>query len=188
MSVDLAWNAVCQLQNTLNFKFLFLLISVELSRVCFKFKSTPWCSGYSVRFAVGRPGVHSPSRVIAKDFKRWYPQLSCLALGILGGLWRTSRQVRLLCPWARHLTVRPRLHVEDRWPKHLKNGNSQASANVPSEIERYNSISCEWRINMAKKKKPINWSTAWRWPRSLRRVIISESYCRDFWFWKVFSS
>ena len=24
-----------------------------------------------------------------------------------GRLWRTSRQVRLLCPWARHLTGRP---------------------------------------------------------------------------------
>ena len=32
---------------------------------------------------------------------------SCLALGIYGRLWRTSRQVRLLCPWARHLTGRP---------------------------------------------------------------------------------
>ena len=28
-----------------------------------------WCSGLSVRFAAGRPGVHSPSRVIPKDFK-----------------------------------------------------------------------------------------------------------------------
>ena len=27
-----------------------------------------------------------------------------------------SGQVRLLCPWARHLTGRPRLYVEDRWP------------------------------------------------------------------------
>ena len=28
-----------------------------------------WCSGESVRIAVGRPGVHSLSRVIPKDFK-----------------------------------------------------------------------------------------------------------------------
>ena len=28
-----------------------------------------WHSGLSVRFAVGRPGVHFPSRVIPKDFK-----------------------------------------------------------------------------------------------------------------------
>ena len=33
-------------------------------------------------------------------------------------MWRTSRQVRLLCSWARHLTGRPHLYVEDRWPKH----------------------------------------------------------------------
>ena len=30
-------------------------------------------------------------------------------------MWRTSRQVRLLCPWARHLTGRLRLYVVDRW-------------------------------------------------------------------------
>ena len=28
-----------------------------------------WCSGESVRIAVGRPGIHSLSRVIPKDFK-----------------------------------------------------------------------------------------------------------------------
>ena len=39
--------------------------------------------------------------------KKWYPQLPCLALGIQGMLWRTSRQVLLLCPWARHLMGRP---------------------------------------------------------------------------------
>ena len=32
--------------------------------------------------AVGRPGVHSLSRVIPKDFKNWYSQLPCLALSI----------------------------------------------------------------------------------------------------------
>ena len=31
-------------------------------------------------------------------------------------VWRTSRQVRLLCPWARHLTGRLHLYVADRWP------------------------------------------------------------------------
>ena len=41
-----------------------------------------WCSGYSNRFAVGRLGVHSLSRVIPKDFKKWYSQFSCLALSI----------------------------------------------------------------------------------------------------------
>ena len=29
-----------------------------------------WCSGESVRIAVGRPGVHSLGRVIPKDFKK----------------------------------------------------------------------------------------------------------------------
>ena len=35
-----------------------------------------------VRSAVGRPGVHSLSQVIPKDFKKWYSQLPCLALSI----------------------------------------------------------------------------------------------------------
>ena len=76
-----------------------------------------WCSGESVRIAVGRSGVHSLSQVIPKDFKKWYSQLPCLALSIYKGIvWRTSRQACLLCPWARHLTGRLRLYVADRWP------------------------------------------------------------------------
>ena len=31
------------------------------------------------------------------------------------GVWRTSRQACLLCPWARHLTGCLRLYVADRW-------------------------------------------------------------------------
>ena len=42
-----------------------------------------------------------------QTFKKWYPQLPCLALGLYGMLWRASRQVRLLCRWARHLTGLP---------------------------------------------------------------------------------
>ena len=44
-----------------------------------------WRSGESVRIAVGRPGVHSLSRVIPKDFKNWFSQLSRLALSIKKG-------------------------------------------------------------------------------------------------------
>ena len=36
----------------------------------------------SVCIAVVRPGVHSLSRVIPKDFKKWYSQLPYLALSI----------------------------------------------------------------------------------------------------------
>ena len=35
-----------------------------------------------VCFAVGRPGVHSLSRVVPTNFKKWYSQLPCLALSI----------------------------------------------------------------------------------------------------------
>ena len=44
-----------------------------------------WCSGESVHIVVGRPGVHSLSRVIPKDFKKSYSQLPCLALSIKKG-------------------------------------------------------------------------------------------------------
>ena len=44
------------------------------------------------------------SRVIPKDLKKWYSQLSCLALSKKGIVWRTSWQACWLCPWARHLT------------------------------------------------------------------------------------
>ena len=36
----------------------------------------------AVRFAASRPWVHSPGRAVSKNFKKWYPQHSCLALGI----------------------------------------------------------------------------------------------------------
>ena len=32
------------------------------------------------------------------------------------------------------LTGRLRLYVEDRWPRHIANGNSKASSDVPSKI------------------------------------------------------
>ena len=45
-----------------------------------------------------------------------YSHLLCLALSIKKGVvWKTSRQVRLLCSWARHLTGRLHLYVADRW-------------------------------------------------------------------------
>ena len=47
----------------------------------------------------------------------------------------------------------PRLYVEDRCPRHHGDDNSQASADVPSKILRYNSFSRERRINMANKNK-----------------------------------
>ena len=45
------------------------------------------CDGVVVRvcFALGRPGVHSLSRVIPKDFKKWHSQLPCLSFSIKKG-------------------------------------------------------------------------------------------------------
>ena len=52
-----------------------------------------WCNGESIRFTVGRPGVHSLSRVIPKDFKKWY---------LVG-----AQHIKGICL---------HLYVADRWP------------------------------------------------------------------------
>ena len=49
------------------------------------------------------------------------------------------------------LNSMPYLYVEERWPRHLGNGNSQVSADILSKILQHNSLSREWRINMANK-------------------------------------
>ena len=93
-------------QNLAQLKFSLLFLGKLVGR----------CSGWSVRFAVGRSGVHSLSRVITKDFKKCYSQLPCLALSIKKGIVRrTSRQACLLCPWAKHLTGCLGVYVADRW-------------------------------------------------------------------------
>ena len=94
-----------------------ITVVVQLEGYCGMISPARWCGGESVRIAVSRPGVRSLSRVIPKDFKKWYSQLPCWALSIKKRIvWRTSRQACLLCPWARHLTGSFHLYVADRWP------------------------------------------------------------------------
>ena len=68
------------------------------------------CDGVVVRASASQSvdlGFNPLVESYQKTLKKWHLQLPCLALGIYGRLWRTSRQVRLLCPWARHLTGCP---------------------------------------------------------------------------------
>ena len=58
----------------------------------------------SVRLAVSRSVVHFPCQVTPKDYKKCYQQLSCFVLNPKRIVRITCWQVRLLCPWARHLT------------------------------------------------------------------------------------
>ena len=72
-----------------------------------------------------------------------------MALGNYGRLWRTSRKVRLLCPWARHLTGRPIFmwqtgDTEMATPKRVRTHRPKYSDTL---------LSRKWRINMANKKK-----------------------------------
>ena len=46
---------------------------------------TRWRNGWSVRFAVGRPGGHSPCRVILKDFKSGIHSLPAWRSAFSGG-------------------------------------------------------------------------------------------------------
>ena len=78
-----------------------------------------------------------------------YLQRPCLALGIYERLWRTSRQVRLLCPWARNLTGRPTF----MW----KTGDLEMATPKRARTQRPKhsdiSLSREWRIIWQIKKK-----------------------------------
>ena len=70
---------------------------------------------WSVCLLSCRLGFNSESGQ-TNDFKNWYSQLPCLTLSIKGTVWRTSRQVYLLCRWEWHLAGFPHLGVVDRWP------------------------------------------------------------------------
>ena len=69
----------------------------------------PWA-----RHLVGRPGVHFPSRVIPKNFKKWHSRLPCLALSTKVTVERTSRLACLLCPSTRHLSGCFHLYAANR--------------------------------------------------------------------------
>ena len=62
-----------------------------------------------------------PSSSHTKRLLKIISTASLVGAGHLERLWRTSRQVRLWRPWAKPLTGRPHLYVEDRWPRHLGN-------------------------------------------------------------------
>ena len=59
--------------------------------------------------------VHFLSRIISKDFKKWYSELPCLTLSKIGIAWTTSQQACLMRPWARRLMGCLHLYVADRW-------------------------------------------------------------------------
>ena len=79
------WNNVSKEELLAYFELVLLADSRKQWDVSTRDLPARWCSGWSVHFAVGRPGVHSPSRVIPKDFKNWHSQLSCLVLSIKKG-------------------------------------------------------------------------------------------------------
>ena len=57
--------------------------------------------------AVGRPGVHSLSRVIANSFKKWYSQLPYLALSIKKGDVENKPASLLVVPLGKALNGTP---------------------------------------------------------------------------------
>ena len=61
---------------------------------------------------------------------------------------KTSWQVRLLCPWARHLTGRPHLYVEDRW-----RGKQSTRRGVPV-LQKTCKLSMSLRINKINNANP----------------------------------
>ena len=80
---------------------------------------------------------------------------SLLGVRNLGEVVENKPASSLVVSLGKALNGTPHLYVEDRWPINLEKGNSQASADIPSKVKRYNSLSGEWRINMANKTKQI---------------------------------
>ena len=108
--------------------------------------STRWCSGLSARFAVGRLGLIPLVDSYQKTSENGIHSFHA---------WRSdvveNKPAIRLCSWARHLIGHPRFYLKGRWPRHLGNDNSQASAYIPSKKQRYNSLSREWRKYMGKQ-------------------------------------
>ena len=101
--------------------------------------------------AVGRTGVHS----FVESYQRILNNgIYSFLLGArhLRDVVENKPASSLVVSLGKALNGTPHLYVEDRWPRQLGNSNSQASANIPSKRWRYNSLSREWRINMANKK------------------------------------
>ena len=81
-----------------------------------------WRSAWSVRCAVGRPGVYSLSRVIPKDFKKWYSRLLCLTLSTKSDTVENKPASLLAVSLGRLLAGRLRFYVADRWPTRTSPG------------------------------------------------------------------
>ena len=79
------------------------LLESLLNLICLLFTPMRWRSGWSVRFAVDRPGIYFHVESYQKTLKNGI-QFPCLSFSIIGIVWRTSRQASLFCSWARHLT------------------------------------------------------------------------------------
>ena len=77
----------------------------------------------------------------------------------------------------KHSTERPHVYVEDRWPRHLENGNSQASENISSKRPRYNSLSRKWRINMSQKIFAIGGSTKFLFQATSKQKVLTLLVC-----------
>ena len=82
--------------------------------ICSKYDSSDGRVVWSVCLLSCRLGFDSESGQ-TNDLKIGYSQLPCLTLSIEGTVWRTSRQVYLLCRRERHLAGFPHLGVVDRW-------------------------------------------------------------------------
>ena len=71
-----------------------------------------------------------------------------LGAGHLCAVWGTSRQVRLLCPWARHLTGCPTFMWKTSGPE-----ITTPKCGLTIQKHSDTSLSREWRINIANQKK-----------------------------------
>ena len=100
----------------------------------------------------------SASQSVDLGFESYQKTLKMVSIASLLGaqhLWEVVENKPatslLVVSLGKALNGTPHLHVEDRWPRYLGISNSPSSADLPCKMYRYNSLSREWRINMAKK-------------------------------------
>ena len=70
----------------------------------------------------------------------------------LGEVMENKPAIRLLCPWARHLTGRLRLYVEGRWPGLERDGLRQPSQ--PKICCMMNTTQTNWSSAAPQRKSP----------------------------------
>ena len=96
--------------------------------------------------------MHSPCRVISKDFKNGILSFSGWRSAFRGGCEEQAGKFPCFVLGARHLTRRLRLYVEDRWPDLERDGLDRASQ--PKIRYMMNTTKTNWPSASPQRQSP----------------------------------